>query len=148
MIRAFVNNHGATFFKYAMVGATGTVIDVGVFALLLHFTSLGDAISGHIVAATISFILATVNNYQWNRVWTFKHHHATHRQFTKFLVVSVGGWLLNAGLLALFSAIILQIAGDLPTWASVLIKMSVSSFVLMYNFLANRFWTFRHHQPF
>ena len=123
MIRRFVNNHGMTFFKFAMVGATGTLVDVGVFTLLLSLSALGDSLAGHTIAASISFALAMVNNYQWNRLWTFRHHHATHRQFVKFMIVSCGGWVLNALFFTLLSWVALQILGALPTSVSVLAKM-------------------------
>ena len=55
--------------KYTIVGASGTAIDIGGFAALLKFTSLN-----RFAAASMSFIVAVVNNYSWNKVWTFHDH--------------------------------------------------------------------------
>lgn len=151
-LRNIANNHGKVFLKYAVVGVSGTLIDVLLFTFLIATTPLGNTIGGHVAAATVSFVLAVVNNYTWNRKWTFRSHKAAiHRQFTKFFLVSSGGWLLNTLFLTLFSFVLLQFfiggivvpqSDVLPTWGSTLAKIGASCVVLVYNFLANRFWTF------
>lgn len=148
-----VAEHSTTFLTYALVGLGGTAIDVGVFALLIAATPLGTSLPGHIAAATVSFLLAVVNNYVWNRRYTFAHRKDRHRkQFTKFFIVSCIGWLLNIAFLTLYSsliydALLLQYAADaayvLPTLGSVTAKIAASITVLLYNYLANSYWTFR-----
>lgn len=147
MINTFIRANGKTVLKYALVGMTGTVIDVAGFTALLAFTPLNT-----FVAAAISFIAAVVNNYTWNRLWTFQDTtHRIARQFPKFLMVSVGGLLLNLfflwlnilvlGYLLTWAGVIPQ-AQSLPAWGLTLCKLGASAFVFSYNFLANRFWTF------
>ena len=52
--------------KFCVVGASGYVVNLAVFALLVswghHYT----------VAAACSFLVAVTNNYTWNRLWTFR----------------------------------------------------------------------------
>ncbi len=138
--------HGLVFLKYAAVGISGTIIDVGLFTFLISTTFLGGSPALHAVAASTSFILAATNNYYWNKRWTFAaaKKEAVKKQFAKFLLVSAGGWLLNICFLTIFSAALDQLfTGTLPTWGSALAKILASIAVLMYNFLANRFWTFK-----
>jgi putative flippase GtrA len=54
------------FLRFAVVGVIGAVIDFGAFNILtiaFHLTAL--------VAQTISFTLAVLSNFIWNRYWTY-----------------------------------------------------------------------------
>lgn len=129
--------------KYTIVGASGTAIDIFGFAGLLKYTNLN-----RFIAATISFIAAVVNNYTWNKKWTFHDRNkAIGGQFFKFLVVSIGGLLLNLFFLWLFGQAIAQFqsisANELSVGANSFAKLGASGMVLTYNFLMNRYWTFK-----
>jgi putative flippase GtrA len=54
------------FTKFLAVGLTGFVVDFGVFNLLLKALSFPP-----VLAQAISFSLAAVNNFLWNRYWTY-----------------------------------------------------------------------------
>lgn len=134
MIKQLLHTHLGTFLRYSVVGVSGTVLDIGLFALLISTTPLGDTLAGRVIAASLSFVAAVINNYTWNRLWTFKHSSTNMRkQFATFFLVSCGGWALNTLLFAAASLV-------LP---AVVAKMSASAAVLVYNYTANRFWTFR-----
>ncbi len=140
--KALLKKHGWTFIKYALVGASGTIIDVAGFTLLV------ERGVGRNIAAVTSFIAAVVNNYTWNRLWTFhSHNKAVKTQFVKFLLVSIIGLLLNLFFLSVFSGMLasyVQVSVEaLPAWANASAKLGASGVVLIYNFLANRFWTFK-----
>lgn len=149
MIRRILAHHGPVFGRYAIVGIGGTIIDVGLFAVLIATTPLGMTMSGRVVAASISFVLAVLNNYYWNRRWTFRSTStAIGRQFGIFFLVSCGGWVLNATLLVAFTQLIhtaLQMNDDVTpeTWMSFVAKIAASGVVLLYNYVANRSLTFR-----
>ena len=118
------------FMKYATVGAVGTALDVGslyVFVDFLHIPVL--------VAAAISFMLAVVNNFIMNKIWTFRNNSRNFRkQFIKFFIVSVIGLILTEICMGVFVYLldILYIVSKLVT----------SVIVLTWNFLANKNWTF------
>ena len=118
-------------FKYACVGCLGTAIDLGslyVFIDRLHIHLL--------VAAALSFMLAVINNFTLNKFWTFQNKSGNIRkQFIKFLIVSTVGLMLTEMCMA-FLVYVLKI------WY-MFSKLFTSALVLMWNFLANKYWTFK-----
>ena len=54
------------FFKFALVGTLGAVIDFGTLNLLILIFGLNKAL-----ANTCSFTAAVLSNFTWNRLWTF-----------------------------------------------------------------------------
>jgi putative flippase GtrA len=54
------------FYKFAIVGAIGAVVDFGTFNLLT--TQIG--LAGQ-VAQAFSFTAAIISNFMWNRFWTY-----------------------------------------------------------------------------
>ncbi|MEO8093267.1 MAG: GtrA family protein, partial [bacterium] len=117
--------------KFAAVGASGYVVNISVFAVLVE--GLGVH---HILGAIGAFCVAVSNNFLWNRHWTFDaaDGHAG-AQAWRFLTVSVVGLGINIAILAL----LVDVAG-LPEVASQAIAVAV---VMPINFVGNRLWTFR-----
>src|ERR671918_379021 len=76
-------------FKFGVVGATGYVVNLAVFAVLVAFLDVH-----HIPAAIAAFCIAVMNNFLWNRHWTFAltapDGHAGF-QAARFFTVSVLG---------------------------------------------------------
>jgi putative flippase GtrA len=85
--------------KFTLVGCSGYALNIAVFALLQHELGLHYA-----VATTIAFLVAVVNNFHWNRRWTFRAVgiELIHRQARRFLIVSLLAFLFQFGLLHLF----------------------------------------------
>jgi putative flippase GtrA len=120
----------AQLFKFGLVGASGYVINLIVFGLLV-----GPADLHHIAAAVGAFCVAVTNNFVWNREWTFgaREGHAGF-QAARFFAVSVVGLGLNLALLELLVSG-LDVA-ELPAQAAaVALSMPV-------NFIGNKLWTF------
>jgi putative flippase GtrA len=116
--------------KFCTVGATGYVINLAVFSALV----LG-ADWHHLVAATVSFLVAVTNNYTWNRVWTFRGQrgHVAY-QGIRFLVVAVCA--LAANLLVL-DALVMFGLEKVPAQAIAILV------VMPLNFIGNKLWSFR-----
>lgn len=119
------------FLKYCVVGVIGTSIDVAILWLLVHFGGLPV-----LVATSISFVVSVVNNFLLNKFWTFRSPSSNYRKlFIKFIIVSLGGLALTNFFMWLFVHAI-----DIwYIWA----KLITSGIVLIWNFLANKYWTFR-----
>jgi dolichol-phosphate mannosyltransferase len=114
--------------KFGVVGLTGYVINLAVFAALVGW--------GAHVAAAISFVVAAASNYWWNRIWTFaqqKSHFGV--QGARFFVVSVVAFGVNQLWLVLFI--------DVLNWRKVLSQAIAIILVTPLNFLGNKLWSFR-----
>ena len=88
------------FSKFLVVGITGFVVDFGVFNLLLRALNFPP-----VLAQAISFTLAAINNFTWNRYWTYPDSRSKPilRQFGMFFVLSVIGLAIRTPIFALFS---------------------------------------------
>ncbi|HUY70688.1 MAG TPA: GtrA family protein [Gaiellaceae bacterium] len=118
------------FAKFGVVGASGYLVNVGVYALLLKGAGFH-----YILAATCSFLVAATWNYAWNRYWTFREQRGHFgQQGMRFLVVS--GTVLAANLGALTLLVSLGTGKFLAQPIAVL-------FVTPLNFLGNKLWSFR-----
>ena len=118
------------FVKFCIVGGSGYVINLVVYALLLRGLEIPYA---H--AAVGAFTLAAANNYTWNRLWTFGGaggHVAL--QGTQFLVVAA--LALGANLL-LLRVLVGMGVDPLVGQATAIIL------VTPLNFFGNKCWTFK-----
>jgi dolichol-phosphate mannosyltransferase len=116
--------------KFGLVGGSGYVINLAVFALLS-----GNLGVHHIFAAIGAFAVAFSSNFFWNRHWTFGagDGHAGF-QAVRFFTVSVAALLIN---LAVLEALVGGTSlGDLSAQA---IAVAVA---MPFNFLGNKLWTF------
>jgi putative flippase GtrA len=114
--------------KFCLVGASGYVVNLGVFAGLIA------AGLHYLPAAVCSFVVAVTNNYWWNRHWTFRNQrgHLVY-QGMRFLAVSVVA--LGANLLALSVLVELGLA-KVPAQAIAIVL------VTPWNFVVNKLWSF------
>jgi dolichol-phosphate mannosyltransferase len=114
--------------KFGIVGASGYVINLVVFAALLSW--------GAHVAAAISFVVAAGSNYWWNRHWTFVHQKShIGAQGARFFIVSLAAFAVNQLWLVLFI--------DLLHWRKVVSQAIAIILVTPLNFLGNKLWSFR-----
>jgi putative flippase GtrA len=117
-------------FKFGVVGATGYVVNLAVFAVLVELGGVH-----HIPSAIGAFCVAVMNNFFWNRHWTFR---ATHGhpgfQAARFFTVSVLALGVNLIVLSL-----LVDAAALPELPSQAIAVA---FAMPLNFVGNKLWTF------
>jgi len=116
--------------KFGLVGVSGYVINLGVFALLS-----GNFGLHHAIAAIGAFLVAVSSNFFWNRHWTFTagDGHAGF-QAMRFFAVSVAALLIN---LAVLEALVSGASfGALGAQA---IAVAIA---MPFNFLGNKLWTF------
>jgi putative flippase GtrA len=116
--------------KFGIVGGSGYLINLAVFALLS-----GSLDVHHMAAAVAAFCVAVSSNFFWNRHWTFGpgEDHAAF-QAARFFTVSVGALLIN--LAALEALVVGTSMGDLSAQA---IAVAIA---MPFNFLGNKLWTF------
>ena len=116
--------------KFCAVGAVGYVVNLAVYASLLHVGL------HYLLAATCSFLVAVASNYTLNRHWTFRDRRAgVAAQGMRFFVVSLAS--LGANLVVLDVLITLGL-GKLVGQAVAIVL------VTPLNFVGNKLWSFRH----
>ncbi len=147
------------FLKFATIGVMGAIVDFGTLNLL-HATLLPPENTLNVgLSATLAFIAAILNNFLWNRFWTYpdSRSRSIRRQLTQFFIVSTVGWVARtiwitatyASMGVLIVSIIQLINPDyvatelatnqLGANFSQLIAVFV---VMIWNFFANRYWTY------
>jgi dolichol-phosphate mannosyltransferase len=116
--------------RFATVGASGYVVNLVTFALLVHAAGLD-----YRLAATGAFLVAVTNNFLWNRRWTFRARDG-HRntQAVRFLTVSVLAFVFNLAILWLLHGR-LGVA-EVPAQATAIVAATPLSFI------GNKLWSF------
>jgi len=132
------------FMKFGTVGASGVVVNLAVLYVCQEF--LFTAIQSHDmrlnVSLAVAIFFATMNNFHWNRYWTWADRH--HRP-DKHIVLHFGQYAL-----ACWVGIVVQvILTKLFTLYFYYLIANASAIVIasLFNFLVNNFWTFRSHKP-
>ncbi|HVU11288.1 MAG TPA: GtrA family protein [Phototrophicaceae bacterium] len=154
------------FLRFAIVGTIGAIIDSGTL-FLMQATILPPTLQNPdwnvALAQTISFSLATLSNYIWNRYWTYpdSRSRSWRQQMIQFAIISIIGWvfrtiwitsihdILGHALMPIALPFIQMIHhGYLPT-ANGEAKLGTMAawfvgviVVMIWNFAANRLWTY------
>lgn len=135
------------FFRFALVGISGTVVDFGffnLFATLLHIPST--------IAQAMSFTLGVLNNFTWNRLWTYPETRkiSALKQLGQFSLVNVVGLAIRTALFTVIEKPLITLAGNLiphiltPTIVGHNLSLAcVILIVMLWNYFANRYWTFK-----
>jgi dolichol-phosphate mannosyltransferase len=117
-------------FKFGLVGGSGYLINLAVFALLSGVLDFH-----HLVAAVAAFAVAVTNNFLLNRHWTFAAGAgAASFQAPRFFAVSLASLGLNLVVLE-----ILVSSGSVGELSAQAIAVAVA---MPFNFIGNRLWTF------
>lgn len=126
------------FVKFGLVGTSGAVVDFTVLNLAYRIGGLPL-----VAANSLSFTLAVLSNFTWNRLWTFPESRARpiRSQLPRFALVNVVGLVINNLILVGLHALLSPVVGD--PWDYNLAKAVAIVIVLSWNFGANRLWTYR-----
>ncbi len=132
--------------KFAATGALNTFIDLGILNILLIAFSVTAGV-WYAVFKGISFTVATINSYLWNKYWTFESKaNANVKEFGQFLVVSVIGFGVNVASASFIVNVIHPLAGFTPArWANVG-ALSATIISLVWNFIGYKFIVFKKHE--
>jgi len=133
------------FGKFLIIGSSNFSIDFGILNLFINLTDIDRGILYSVFKAT-SFILASVNSYFWNKYWTFgdREGKGMVKQFMKFFVVAVGGFLINVTIASLVVNVLEPpsefISGKI--WANIGALTSLV-FTLAWNFTGYKIFVFK-----
>ena len=127
------------FVKFAIVGFSGLIVDYTILNILAHLLHVESWL-----AIAIAFVVAATNNFIWNRFWVYpeSREHSIWKHFPTFLIVNIVGLGINELILFLFELPIEQLVGSAVLGLN-LTKGIAAVIVMIWNFLVNRFVTFR-----
>lgn len=142
---------GFRYIKFGLVGASGTVVNLAVLygAHEYLFRAIEPEGSRPYASLALAIAIATINNFTWNRLWTWsdrvkRMEHAEGgrpvsrrllgKEFGQYVTASGFGSALQYGLTLLLSGYMDYRVANIIA----IVAASVS------NFLANDRWTFRH----
>lgn len=134
------------FGKFGIVGASGAVIDFGLTALCKGILGIPE-----LLANAIGFTIAATSNYFLNRTWTWK---STSKEvgieYAKFFFVSLIGLGLNSLIVFLLKdiTIVPRFVETTLDWNFWVAKIIATAVVMVWNFMANNFFTFRQNKEF
>ena len=137
------------FYRFAIVGVSGTIVDFSVFNILANLFSLEP-----VIASVFSFSFGLLNNFIWNRHWTFPESKSSAfiKQMMQFGTVSLIGLAIRTSIFALIEKPITSILDQIIRQNMIIssriigynLALAISiTFVLFWNFLANRYWTYK-----
>lgn len=132
------------FIKFGIVGASGAIIDFGITALCKGILGVPE-----LLANAIGFTLAATSNYFLNRVWTWRStSKSVGVEYAKFFFVSLIGLGLNSLIVFLLkdTSIVPSFVDTTLDWNFWVAKIIATAVVMVWNFLANNFFTFRQKQ--
>lgn len=138
------------FLRFGTVGASGTVVNLGVLYLGQEF--IFNAVQQQQIRLNLSLglaiFLATVNNFFWNRLWTWvdrkQHHH-------KPLLVQFWQYTLACGLSIALQIVFTNLLA--PHFYYQIANLIAIGLTSVLNFVLNDIWTFgrmklvRHDEP-
>jgi putative flippase GtrA len=135
------------FLKFAFVGLTGTIVDFGLMNLLRLTAGLSL-----IWAQGISFTIAVINNFLWNRFWTYpeSRNKGATWQLIQFFLINIIGIAIRTPLISWLDKHILnflnqtQISLSIDNYViSQNLALAVSiSIIMLWIYFANRYWTY------
>lgn len=135
------------FFKFALVGAFGALLDFGVMNLLTHFVDLEL-----VPAGTISFVWAVMSNFTLNRYWTYPESRSrpVFHQLGMFFLVNLAGMAIRIPTLHFVEPPLIRVIESLfrvpyqtaEFLAKNLTLATAVGLVMIWNFFVNRYWTY------
>lgn len=115
------------FARYASAGAVGTAAHYAVFIALVK---LGINVAA---ASAAGFVAGASINYWLNYRYTFKSEQPHRQAVIRFFTVAAAGLILNT---------VIVFVLDRTHWHYLLAQATATIIVLVWNFAANRRWTF------
>lgn len=130
--------------KFVIVGFLNTSIDFGIlnFFMALSGISSGSIFSGF---KSLSFIIANLNSYFWNKRWSFQKEteKAIGKEYLVYLLISIASVFINVGLASLIVNVIgPQFGFSAIVWANMGAAIG-TALGLVWNFLGYKFLVFK-----
>ena len=144
---------GFRYIRFGLVGASGTVVNMAILFLAQEylFRAIEPARDRLYASLALAIAVATVNNFSWNRIWTWADRVALQRQSDALRQTTlqprqrVLGQFARYALASWFG---IGLQYTLTLWLSHTLHYLVANVIAIViasvsNYLANDLWTFR-----
>jgi dolichol-phosphate mannosyltransferase len=124
-----------TFLRFALVGVSGTVVNLGVFAVALH-----SGLNKY-VASAVAIEVSIVWNFLLNNYWTFRERKTRDRtriKGLKYNLVSLATLGVSFATFTALSVLVPRLSLELDQLLGIVPAVLV-------NYFLNSYWTFRSH---
>jgi putative flippase GtrA len=142
--------------KFGAIGVGNVLVDLGVLSLIaiifsMEFsiessTAMIGTVTFYSLYKAVSFIIANINSYFWNKNWTFDQgkKQQTKSEFVQFFAVSIIGFMINVFVASVVFKIILGSLTNLSEGQLGLLGAAAGSIVgLAWNFIGYKLWVFK-----
>lgn len=116
--------------KYASIGSSGFVLDMGTLMLLKEWLNLEP-----VLAVIINQAILVVYIFTLNKLWTFRNKEMARWQFVRYLALT--GWNYT------IAVILMYIFNSLLGYHYILVRISSIALAVTWNFLLYKHWIFR-----
>lgn len=117
------------FCSFAFVGALGTIVHYAVLIFFVQIVTIDPVYS-----STLGFIAGAFVNYFLNYRYTFKSSQKHPVTMIRFFLIATAGMFINMG-------IMYYLINKMHIYY-LISQIIATTFVLMWNFILNKFWTF------
>ena len=114
--------------SYSMIGIISLLIDIIVYVLLSDVFLISKSLS-----KIISFILASVNSFLGNKIFTFKHKSYNFLEPMKFILLYAVSLIVNSSMHDFFLNVF---DGFLPFIIASIVSITI-------NFIGQKLWVFK-----
>lgn len=146
------------FLKYCVVGASNTLINQGIYIVIIFFRG------NYLFASLMGFVISVLNAYYWSNKYVFKEQKDRKKRvwwkvLLKTYMAYAGGFVLNALLLILWIDVI-KISRFMSPLAGMLAKWGLSGcnvgflgetfasvlnlvIIIPLNYVLNKYWAYK-----
>lgn len=131
------------FGRFVAIGFSNAAVDFGVLYVLIAATGLAEGFA-YAVFKTLSFSIATVHSYYWNKNWAFDASTSKggRREVASFIAVAVVGLVVNVVVASIVVAV--RPAGfAVQSWAGIGAIAGAAAAIII-SFTGFRVFVFRH----
>lgn len=131
------------FLKFGTVGASGIVINQGVLYVaqeyIFHVSHAAGGVDwmGLNLSLGLAIFLATLNNFFWNRLWTWADRK---QHYDRPILIQFGQYTLSCGLSIVLQVLFTNLLA--PHIYYLIANLIAIVFTSVLNFLLNDIWTF------
>lgn len=143
------------FLKFGLIGVLNTLVDFAVFYFMNRWLGDGPSVVifgallvlGPYISNFVSYVIANIHSFVWNKFWTFKKKEKiTRQEALRYILTSIGYVAVSSVCLAVFMNFLTAV--PLPAWLSadkipLLAKVPTAGITIFYNYLMNKFWVFQ-----